>query len=140
MRTVYHKFPTTFDLEFELHRPFIDVLRCLRKIHGSHTTNRKGIDLVKCQTLVNIAHNKTTFAPVDQVPPIEDSVTEIADFRLIIRKTRLTPKDRVPVSENIFLIRVTDKGKATEFIVTKEASHGDMDAIDIRELIKGACS
>lgn len=139
MRTVYHKFPTTFDLDFEVHRPFVDVLRCLRKMHETHTTKRKGIDLVKCQTLVHVAHNKTAFEPVNHVPPIEDTVTEMADFRLIIRETRLTPKERVPVSENIFLIRVAEKGKMTELTVAKEASHGDMDAMDVRELIKGAC-
>lgn len=140
MRTVYHRFPTSFDLDFEILRPFDDVLRCLRTMHEKHTTSRKGIDLVKCQTIVHVAHNKTTFEPVNHLPPIEDSVTEMADFRLIIRETRLTPKEKVPVSENIFLLRVADKGRITEVTVAKEGSHGDMDAMDVRELLKGACS
>jgi hypothetical protein len=140
MRTVYHRFPTTFDLDFELQKPFGEVLHCFRALHESHTTSRKGIDLVKCQTLVQIAHNKTTFEPINRLPAIEDTITEMADFRLIVRETRLTPKNRVPVSENSFLVRVADKGKFTEVTIAKEESRGDMDAMDLREILKGACA
>ncbi|MDD1678903.1 MAG: hypothetical protein LUO93_06965 [Methanomicrobiales archaeon] len=139
MRTVYHRFPTTFDLDFELQKPFGEVLRCFRSLHESHTTSRKGVDLVKCQTLVSVAHNKTSFEPVNHLPDIEKTVTEMADFRVVVRETRLTPKNRVPVSENIFLVRIVDKGKFTEVTVAKEESRGGMDAIDLREILKGAC-
>ncbi|MDD1676002.1 MAG: hypothetical protein LUQ17_04865 [Methanomicrobiales archaeon] len=140
MRTVYHRFPSTFDLDFEIQKPFGEVLRCLRTLHESHTTSRKGIDLVKCQTLVHIAYNKTAFEPVNRLPPIEDAVTEMADFRMIIRETRLTPKNRVPVSENSFLMRVQDKGKVTEVTIAKEEARGEMDAMDLKEILKGACA
>jgi hypothetical protein len=140
MRTVYHRFPTTFDLDFELQKPFGEVLRCLHTLHESHTTSRKGIDLVKCQTLVQIAHNKTTFEPLNRQPAVLDSVTEMADFRIIVRETRLTPKNRVPVSENTFLVRVVDKGMFTEVTIAKEESRGDIDAMDLREILKGACA
>jgi hypothetical protein len=140
MRTVYHRFPTTFDLDFELQKPFTEVLRCLRALHESHTTSRKGVDLVKCQTLVHIAHNKTTFEPINHLPHVEETVTEVADFRMIIRETRLTPKNRVPVSENTFLVRFADKGTFTEVTIAKEDSRGDMDAMDLRDILKGACA
>jgi RecB family endonuclease NucS len=140
MRTVYHRFPTNFDLDFEISKPFGEVLRCIRTLHESHTTSKKGIDLVKCQTLVQVAHNKTTFEPVNRLPPIEDSVTEVADFRMIVRETRLTPKNRVPVSENAFLVRVADKKTFTEITIAKEESRGDMDAMDLKEILKGACA
>ena len=95
---------------------------------------------MKCQTLVHIAYNKTTFEPLNRLPPIEDSVTEMADFRIVIRETRLTPKSRVPVSENAFFVRVADKGKATEITIAKEEARGDMDAMDLKEILKGACA
>jgi hypothetical protein len=140
MRTVYHRFPTTFDLDFELQKPFGQVLRCLHALHESHTTSRKGIDLVKCQTLVQIAHNKTTFEPINRIADVEGKVTEMADFRMIVRETRLTPKNRVPVSENTFLVRVVDRGSFTEVTIAKEESRGDIDAMDLREILKGACA
>jgi hypothetical protein len=139
MRTVYHRFPSSFDLDFELQKPFGEVLRCFRTLHESHTTSRKGVDLVKCQTLVQIAHNKTSFEPVNRVTGF-DAVTEMADFRVIVRETRLTPKNRVPVSENIFLVRVADKGTFTEVTIAKEESRGEIDAMDLREILKGACA
>ena len=140
MRTVFHRFPTTFDLDFEVNRPFPEVLRCLRQLNGSHTTSRKGVELVKCQTTVQIAQNKTAFEPLEHVAGVEEKVTEMADFRLIIRETRLTPDKRIPVSENVFLLRVADKGKVTEFTIAKEGSKGEMDAMDVREILKGACA
>lgn len=112
----------------------------MRALHESHTTSRKGIDLVKCQTLVQVAHNKTTFEPINRLPDMENTVTEMADFRMIVRETRLTPKNRVPVSENSFLVRIVDKGKFTEVTIAKEESRGEIDAMDLREILKGACA
>ncbi len=48
-------------------------------------------------------------------------------------------KKRLPVAENVFYLRVVDKGPVTECYVAKESPHGDMDAMDLRTFLKGAC-
>ncbi|MDH7594088.1 MAG: hypothetical protein QHG99_07040 [Methanomicrobiales archaeon] len=138
MRTVYHRFPTSFDLDFELRRQFADALQCLRKLHTTHTTTRKGLNLVKCEVTVQIAKDKTGFVSMEMFPNLEE-VTEMADFRMVIRETKLTAKSRIPVSENSFLIRLMDKGAVTEVTVAKEGKMGEMDAMDLRSLIRDAC-
>lgn len=138
MRTVYHRFPTSFDLDFELRRPFAEAIKCFRSLNGSHTTTKKGLNLIKCETTVQIAKDKTGFTGMEAFPDL-GSVTEMADFRLIIRETKLTAKERVPISENVFLLRLVDKGGVTEVTVVKEGQKGEMDAMDVRNLLREAC-
>lgn len=139
MRTVYHRFPTSFDLDFELRRSFPDALQCLRRLHMTHTTAKKGLNLVKCEVILHIAKDKTGFISMEAFPSLEE-VTEMADFRMVIRETKLTAKSRIPVSENSFLLRLMDKGATTEVTVAKEGQMGGMDAIDLRSLIRDACA
>jgi len=55
------------------------------------------------------------------------------------QRTLLTPEKRLPVAENVFYLRIVDKGPTTECYAAKESSRGDMDAMDLREFLKGAC-
>jgi hypothetical protein len=63
----------------------------------------------------------------------------MADFRVDLQRTLLTPDKRLPVSENVFFLRIVDKGPATECYVAKESRIGDLDAMDLRRMLKGAC-
>ncbi len=139
MRTVYHRFPTSFDLDFELRRSFADTLRCLEQLNNSHTTRKRGLNLIKCQVTLQIAQHKTTFAPLESVPDAGGKVTEMADLRMIVRETRLTPEAKVPVSENVFLLRLVDRGASTEVTVAKEGRKGEMDAMDVKSILMDAC-
>ncbi len=64
----------------------------------------------------------------------------MADFRFIVHDILLAAKGRVPLGENIFLMRVQDKGPQSECTVVKEGQQGTMDAEEFKTLIKGACS
>jgi len=139
MRRIYYRFPGTYDLDFDLNRPFPEVLGCIRRLHDTHQTSRRGTDLVKRQILVQLATNKMSFEMVDSLPPFEETVTEMADFRLIVHDILLAARGRVPLGENIFLMRVQDKGPLCECIVVKEGQQGAMDAAEFKTLIKGAC-
>jgi len=63
----------------------------------------------------------------------------MADFRFILHDILLAAKGRVPLGENIFLMRVQDKGSLSECIVVKEGQQGAMDAAEFKALLKGAC-
>jgi hypothetical protein len=139
MRRIYHRFPQPVDLDFELSRPFMDVLACIQRMHNTHTTERREGGLVKQRIVIQLSDGRTQFEDLDNLPPLEETISEAADFRIDLQDTLLRPDRRVPVSQNNFFLRVVDKGPITECYVVKDGRHGDIDAMDIRQLLKGAC-
>jgi hypothetical protein len=139
MRRIYHRFPQPIDLDFEVARPFRDVLRCMQQMHNTHTTERKQEGLLKRRIVIQVSDGRTKFDGLEDVPPLEEIVTEAVDLRIDLQETMLHPDRKVPVSQNVFFVRFVDKGPFTECYVAKEGRHGEMDAMDIRRLLKGAC-
>ena len=56
---------------------------------------------------------------------------------MVYQELSLVPS--LSVAENIFLMRVLDKGGQSECTVVKEGQQGAMDAAEFKTLIKGAC-
>ncbi len=139
MRRIYHRFPQSIDLDFELVRPFREVLACIVRMNDTHTTVRGPDGLIKERILVQVADGRTQFLDLDALVPLAEKVTEVADFRIDLQRTLLTPEKRLPVSENVFFLRIVDKGPVTECYVAKDGRLGDMDAMDLRKMLKGAC-
>lgn len=139
MRRVYYRFPTRFDLNFSLMVPFPRAIGTIAALHRTHTTRREGGDLFKHHLILEIADDRTRFLPVDLLPGLANEVTESADFRISVHETLLRPEGRVPVSENTFLVRVVDRGPQSEVFVVKDGTGGSLDALDVRDRLKGAC-
>ena len=139
MRRIYHRFPQSIDLDFELARPFRDILTCIARLHDTHTTVKGRDGLIKERFHIQIADGRTKFLDLDDLLPLAEMVTETADFRVGLQRALLTPEKRLPVAENIFYLRIIDKGPATECYIAKEGRQGDMDAMDLRKILKGAC-
>ena len=139
MRRIYHRFPQSIDLDFELARPFGDVLTCITRMHDTHTTAKGADGLIKERIRVQVADGRTKFLDLDDLLPLSEMVTEAADFRVDLQRTLLTPEKRLPVAENVFFLRIVDKGPVTECYIAKEGRLGDLDAMDLRRILKGAC-
>ena len=139
MRRVYYRFPTRFDLNFSLMVPFPRAIGAIATLHRTHSNRREDGNLFKQHIILEIADDRTRFLPIDLLPSIADMVTESADFRLSIHETLLRPEGRVPVSEDAFLIRIVDRGPQSEVFVVKEGTSGSHDALDVRDLLRGAC-
>jgi hypothetical protein len=139
MRRIYHRFPQSIDLDFELARPFREVLACIARSHDTHAAVRGAEGLVKERILIQIADGRTQFLDLDVLMPLSENVTEAADFRIDLQRTLLTPEKRLPVAENIFFLRIVDKGPVTECYIAKDGRLGDTDAMDLRRMLKGAC-
>ncbi|WP_292518657.1 hypothetical protein [Methanoculleus sp.] len=139
MRRIYHRFPQSIDLDFELSRPFREVLNCIARMHDTHTTVRGADGLVKERILFEIADGRTQFQDLGALLPLSGNVSEVADLRVDLQKTLLTPEKRLPVSENVFFLRIVDKGPVTECYIAKDGRLGDLDAMDLRRILKGAC-
>lgn len=139
MRRIYHRFPQSIDLDFELNRPFREVLVCMARMHDTHTTTRSADGLIKERLLIQIADGRTQFLDLNDLAPLAENVAEAADFRIHLQRTLLTPEKRLPVSANAFFLRIIDKGAVTECYIAKEGRLGDLDAMDLRTMLKGAC-
>ncbi|TAJ43334.1 hypothetical protein [Methanofollis fontis] len=139
MRRIYYRFPARFDLNFTLSSPFRGVLGGVAALHRSHTTRRKDGDLFKHDVLIDVADDRTHFLPLDMLSGSLGDVTESVDFRMAIHETLLRAEGRRPISENRFLFRVVDRGDRTEVFVVKEGTGGAMDAMHVKEMLKGAC-
>ena len=139
MRRIYHRFPLQIDLDFEVARPFQDLLSCVARLHNTHTTTKRGDGLIKERILIQVTDGRTQFLDLDDLMPLAENISEAADLRIDFQRTLLTPEKRLPIAENIFYLRIVDRGPTTECYAAKESSHGDMDAMDLRELLKRAC-
>ena len=139
MRRIYHRFPLQIDLDFEVARPFQDLLSCVARLHNTHMTSKRGDGLIKERILIQVTDGRTQFLDLDDLVPFAENISEAADFRIDFQRTLLTPEKRLPVAENVFYLRIVDKGPTTECYAAKESPRGDMDAMDLREFLKGAC-
>lgn len=120
--------------------PFSDVIGCLVRLHRSHITERLEGDLTRLDFDIEVADSKTKLEPVDTISGLVETLTEVADFRITLRETLLTGDKRVPVSENRFMFRVQDLSFHCECFVVKDGKQGNMDAMDLKNLITGACT
>ncbi|MDD4299138.1 MAG: hypothetical protein PHO78_00610 [Methanomicrobium sp.] len=138
MRRIYHRFPLRCDLDFEIEKPFLDVVEKVVGMNNTHVTERVGEDLIRLDVHVSVADSKTRMVPVEDIADFLDTITDAADFMLILNETILTGDRRIPRSETVYYLRVNETGMITECFVSKEGTKGSTDAYDVKKLIKGA--
>lgn len=127
------------DLVFDIQRPFIDVVSAICALHGTHESGRTpGGEMVRIDFNAAVAEKKISFVPVDQVPGLLYSITEAADFQIELKETTLMSDRRIPRSKNVFLLRVSEVGMASECTVVKTSTMTGLDALDLKGLIEGA--
>lgn len=137
MRRIYHRFPLRCDLDFEIEEPFMDIIERMARFDGSHITKKVGDELIKLDLHVYVAEKKTGFENIGNIRDFYDNTSESVDFRIIFNETILTGERRIPRSETSFLVRVAEKGMASDCFVAKEGTSGNVDALDLKNLILG---
>ena len=138
MRRIYHRFPQRCDLDFDIERPFLDVVKKVVGLNNTHVTERVGENLIRLDVHVSVADSKTKMVPVGEIPNLLDTLTDAADFMLVLYETILTGDRRIPRSETIYYLRVNENGMMAECFVSKEGTKGSTDAYDVKKLITGA--
>jgi hypothetical protein len=137
MRRVYYRFPNRCDLDFVIEEPFITVIERIGSFDGTHITKRVGDELIKLDLRVFVAKERTEFERIENIRDFYDNTTEIADFRIVFNETILTGERRIPRSATSFLVKVEEKGMACDCFIAKEGSSGNVDALDLKNLILG---
>lgn len=137
MRRVYHRFPLRCDLDFEIEEPFMAVIDRIGSFDGTHITKKVGDELIKLDLHVFVAEKRTGFERIEKIRDFFENTTETVDFRIVFNETVLTGERRIPRSETSFLVKVEEKGMACDCFIAKEGSSGNVDALDLKNLILG---
>lgn len=138
MRRIYYRFPQRVDLSFTLGLPFIEALNYIvTELNGAEKTKTTGKELVQVRTKVEVAADRTTFgdASPDMFRP--GAVTEAVDLRVSILALALRGGGKVPVANDVFYVRLTDRNQATDVEIAKEGSTPGVDALDLKNIILG---
>ncbi|UUX93369.1 hypothetical protein [Methanoplanus endosymbiosus] len=137
MRRIYHRFPLRCDLDFDIEMSFYDAISKVISLNNTHTTSKRGEDLVKLAVQVDVADRKTNMISVDEVPDLAEVSTDTVDFRINLIETILTGDRRIPRAGTSYLLKVRENGMITQCFIVKEGTSGDTDAFDIKKMIKG---
>jgi len=138
MRRIYYRFPQRVDLSFTLGLPFPEALNYIvTELNGAEKTKTTGKELVQVRTKVEVAADRTTFG--DPSPDIfrPGAVTEAVDLRVSILALALRGGGKVPVANDVFYVRLTDRGQTTDVEIAKEGSTPGVDALDLKNIILG---
>jgi hypothetical protein len=138
MRRIYYRFPQKVDLSFALGLPFHEALKhIVAELDGAESTKTAGRELVKVKTKVEVAVDRATFGEVTPDVLRPGAITEAADLRLSVLTLALRGGGKVPIANDAFFVRLTDRIKQTDVDVAKEGNAPGLDALDIKNLILG---
>ncbi|OPY37034.1 MAG: hypothetical protein A4E35_01496 [Methanoregula sp. PtaU1.Bin051] len=138
MRRIYYRFPQRIDLTFTLGLPFHEAIRhIVTELDGAEKTKTTGKELVKVKSKVEIAIDRATFGDVTPDILKPGAISEAADFRISVLALALRGGSKVPIANDVFLVRLTDRIKHTDIEIAKESGIPGLDALDIKNLILG---
>jgi hypothetical protein len=138
MRRIYYRFPQRIDLTFTLGLPFPEALKhIVTELDGAETTKTTGKELVKVKSKVEIAVDRATFGEITPDILKPGAITEAADLRISVLALALRGGGKVPIANDAFLVRLTDRTKYTDIEISKEGDVPGLDALDVKNLILG---
>jgi len=138
MRRIYYRFPQKTDLLFALGLPFTEALRhIVTELDGAESTKTAGNELVRVRTNVEVAVDRATFGEVTPDVLRPGTITEAADLRISVLTLALRGGGKVPIANDAFFVRLTDRVKHTDVEIAKEGNAPGLDALDIKNLILG---
>lgn len=138
MRRISYRFPQRVDLSFTLGLPFLEALRhIVTELDGTEKTKTTGKELVQVRTKVEVAADRATFGDVPPDIFKAGAITEAVDLRISVLALALRGGGKVPIANDVFYVRLTDRSRNTDVEIAKEGSTPGVDALDIKNLILG---
>jgi len=116
---------------------FLDTIKHIASLDGSETTKTSGKELVKVKTKVEVAIDRATFGDITPDVLRPGTITEALDMRISVLALALRGSGKVPIANDIFLIRLTDRVSRTDIDIAKETKPGGLDALDIKNILLG---
>ena len=137
MRRIYYRFPQKVDLSFAMGMPFLETLKHIASLDGAETTKTSGKDLVRVKTRVEVAIDRATFGEITPDVLRPGTITEAADLRVSVLALALRGSGKVPIANDVFFVRLTDRVKHTDVEIAKDGKGSGLDALDIKNLLLG---
>ncbi|MCX6697106.1 MAG: hypothetical protein NTV84_06025 [Methanoregula sp.] len=137
MRRIYYHFPQRVDLSFAMGMPFLETLKYIADLDNQESTKTTGKELVKVKTQVKIAIDRATFGDIDRNVLRPGVITEAADIRVSVLALALRGGGKVPIANDIFYLRVIDRGLSTDIDIAKEGDAPGLDALDMKNILLG---
>ncbi|MFA5253392.1 MAG: hypothetical protein WC367_01820 [Methanoregula sp.] len=137
MRRIYYRFPQRVDLSFAMGMTFPETLQYVAELNGQESTKTTGKELVRVKVKVEIAVNRADFGDITPDLLRPGAVTESVDLRVSILALALRGSGKVPVANDIFYVRLTDRNTCTDIDIAKEVPGEGIDALDVKNILLG---
>ena len=137
MRRIYYRFPQRVDLSFAMGMPFPETLKYIADLNGQESTKTTGKELVRVKTKVEIAINRAEFGDITPDVLRPGVITEAADIKVSVLALALRGGGKVPVANDVFYVRLTDRNTCTDIDIAKEGSGEGLDALDMKNILLG---
>ena len=137
MRRIYYRFPQRVDLSFTMGMSFNETLKYIAGLDNEESTKTTGKELVRVKTKVKIAIDRATFGDITPEVLRQGVITEAADMQVSVLEMALRGGGKVPIANDIFYLRLTDRGSRTDIDIAKEGSGEGLDALDMKTILLG---
>jgi hypothetical protein len=137
MRRIYYRFPQKVDLSFSMGLPFTETVRHIAALDGSEATKTSGKELVQVRIRVEVAIDRATFGEITPDVLRPGTITEALDMRISVLALALRGGSKVPIANDAFFVRLTDRTKYTDVDIAKQGNPGGLDALDVKNIILG---
>jgi hypothetical protein len=137
MRRIYYRFPQKVELSFAMGLPFSETISHIASLDNTERTKTSGRELVRVKTRVEVAVDRATFGDITPDVLYPGTITEALDMRISVLAIALRGGNRVPIANDAFFVRLTDRIKYTDVEIAKEGNPGGLDALDLKNILLG---
>jgi hypothetical protein len=137
MRRIYYRYPQRVDLSFAMGMTFPETLQYVSDLSGQESTKTTGKELIRVKVKVEIATNRAEFGDITPDVLRPGVITEAADLRISVLALALRGSGKVPVANDIFYVRLTDRGNCTDIDIARQDSGEGLDALDMKNILLG---
>ena len=137
MRRIYYRYPQRVDLSFAMGMTFPETLKYIAELNGQESTKTTGKELVRIRVKVELATNRAEFGDITPDVLRPGVITEAADLRISVLALALRGTGKIPVANDVFFVRLTDRNTCTDIDIARQDSGEGLDALDMKNILLG---
>ncbi len=137
MRRIYYRYPQRVDLSFAIGMTFPETLKYIAELNGQESTKTTGKELVRVRVKVELATNRAEFGDITPDVLRPGVITEAADLRISVLALALRGTGKIPVANDVFFVRLTDRNTCTDIDIARQDSGEGLDALDMKNILLG---
>jgi hypothetical protein len=137
MRRIYYRYPQRVDLSFAMGMTFPETLKYIAELNGQESTKTTGKELVRVRVKVELATNRAEFGDITPDVLRPGVITEAADLRISVLALALRGTGKIPVANDVFFVRLTDRNTCTDIDIARQDSGEGLDALDMKNILLG---